>query len=159
MIQLSHTRTHAHSHLYIYAEGALPHQHIIQTVSNPRQYSIILGFLQPARVRNGLNLATGTQTKGCARDEPCPSSILMLPFPPSPTFQSKHWITAAMVEGTICSVREAPGQILLPLPNGSRRNCCPFTSNPFFILPSSLRNLLGENSSGFSQQFGSQPTH
>jgi hypothetical protein len=43
-----------------------------------------------------------------------------VPFSPSPTFHSKHWIKEARVVGTNCSANEAPGQLLLPDPNGNR---------------------------------------
>ncbi|WRX24952.1 hypothetical protein QQP08_017439 [Theobroma cacao] len=79
-------------------------------------------------------------------------------FSPS-TFQSKHCIIIPRTVGTTCRASEAPGQLLLPLPNGNRLKCCPLTSKNWFFpcLHSSLRNRSGTNSRGLSHCFGSLP--
>ena len=107
----------------------------------------------------GLSQGTGTQIKGWALERVNPgfSSMSTVSLPPL-TFHSKHWIIAARFVCTTCKASEVPGHPLLPLPNGIRWKCCPLTSKSLFKLPSSPRNLSGENSCGFSQCLGSRLT-
>lgn len=120
------------------------------------QYAIFLWIFY---IGSGESLKIGSQIKGWALGWVIPGlSSMSITGPSFPsTFHSKHWIIAARLVWTKCNARDAPGHTLRPLPNGKRWKFCPLTSNWFFKVPSSLRNLPGLNSSGSSQCFGSLP--
>lgn len=87
---------------------------------------------------SGFRRDSGVHRNGFALGsvKPGPSAISTT-VPPSPTFHSKHCIIAPTVDWTSCKAKEAPGQPLLPLPNGISSKCCPLTSMaspPFFSM-------------------------